>query len=302
MISMSRVPLVPAMHRLAMFSIRRSGVGRERLFGLYRRAWARMGRFQQRVTDRGVKLECDIGDRIPEFIFHFGHWEPNISYWIARRLEPGRIFVDVGANIGYYSLMASTIVGPGGGVVAVEASPRIHQRLLRHVQLNHLRNVRTINAAVSDRSTRLTVFAGPDANSGATSTLESWRHGTPEAEVDAQPLYKLLTESELQKVRLIKIDVEGGEAPILANLVNNMDRFPADVEIVVECSRSTDEDAWVEIFSQFSGRGFHAFHIENEYTAQWYLNWRAPCGLKRITSLPLGQTDVLFTRDVNAGC
>jgi len=260
-----------------------------------------LGRFQQRVTDRGVKLECDIGDRIPEFIFHFGHWEPNISYWIARRLKPGRTFVDVGANIGYYSLMASTIVGPTGGVVAVEASPRIHQRLLRHIQLNRLQNVRTVNAAVSDRSTRLTVFSGPAANSGATSTLESWRHGTPEAEVDAQPLCNLLTKFELQKVRLIKIDVEGGEPPILADLVNNIDRFPDDVEVVVECSRSTDQDAWDEILRRFAASGFHAFHIENEYTAQWYLNWRAPCGLVRVTSLPLGQTDVLFTRDASAG-
>lgn len=70
---------------------------------------------------------------------------------MAERLKPGDVFVDVGANIGYFSLLASKLVGPGGRVVAIEASPEVFDLLRRNLELNKAHNVRAVNVAISDR-------------------------------------------------------------------------------------------------------------------------------------------------------
>jgi FkbM family methyltransferase len=244
-------------------------------------------------------VDCDLFDLVPEFIFHFRHWEPNISHWISRRLRRGDVFVDVGSNLGYYSLLASGIVGPEGKVVAIEASPSIYWRLLQSLKTNSCDNVRPVNVAVSSMPGRVTIYAGPPYNSGATSTLPGWRHGKPEAEVTALPLSQVLTVEEIKRARLIKIDVEGAEAPILHELAATIDLYPRDLEIVVECSVAGDDKSreFEEIFGKFRAAGFLAFGIENDHSAGWYLRWRSPCPPRPIYTLPEGPTDVLFTRD-----
>lgn len=300
MVALSRLPITVALHRTAVALFRRAGRSSERLFGYYRRAWVRLARFQQTQTYFGSVVECDLRDRVPEFIFHFGHWEPNISYWIGQRLRRGDVFVDVGSNLGYYSLLAAGIVGPEGKIVAIEASPRIYTRLLHSLEANSCRNVRAVNVAVSQQAGRVTIYSGPDGNSGATSTLPEWRDGQREAEVAALPLSQILTGDEIQRVRLIKIDVEGAEAPILRQIVSTIDSYPEGVEILVECSLRDNPREWEDIFAKFLSAGFFAFGIENDYSAGWYLQWRRPCPLQPVHSLPEGQTDVLFTRDSTA--
>jgi FkbM family methyltransferase len=297
MASLRRLPLTVLLHRTSISLFRRAGGKGARLFGLYRRAWAKLARFQRAQTYFGAVVECDLRDRVPEFIFHFGHWEPNISYWIGQRLRRGDVFVDVGSNLGYYSLLASGIVGPEGKIIAIEASPRIYARLVQSLEANACANVRTENVAVAQEPGRVTIYSGPAGNSGATSTLPQWRDGKAEAEVAALPLSQILSSDEIRRVRLIKIDVEGAEAPILQQIVSTIDSYPQDVEILVECTLVDKAPEWEEIFAKFLNAGFFAFGIENDYSAGWYLQWRRPCPLRPIYSLPEGQTDVLFTRD-----
>lgn len=293
---LSAIPVVAPVHRALVWSIQRSGVLSERLFHLYDAIWRRTGRLQRATTRFGAVIDCDLVDRIPKFVFHFGHWEPDISYRISRRLRSGGVFVDVGSNLGYYALLASRIVGPAGAVVAIEASPRIFKQLTATIGENRCTNVRAVNIAVAASPGHVTIYAGPSENSGATSTLRDWREGKPEAEVAALPLDQILTAEELQRVQLIKIDVEGAEAPILRQLAAAIHRYPRDTEIIVECNPADNAPLWQDILAAFFKAGFHAFGIRNDYSAAWYLQWRRPAPLCRLSSLPPGQTDVLFTR------
>src|SRR2546430_100519 len=63
-----------------------------------------------------VSLRCKIRDLIQRFILIFGVWEPNTTAFIRRKLKPGDGFIDIGANIGYCSLLASRLVGEAGRV------------------------------------------------------------------------------------------------------------------------------------------------------------------------------------------
>lgn len=295
MATLSELPFVYPMHRMAV-SLIGAAPDPERMFDLYRRAWRKIGGDQVALTRFHARLICDLRDKIPATIFHFGVWEPEISHVIAALLDDGDVFVDIGANIGYYSLLASRLVGSSGAVVAIEASPRTYARLQANLRVNRADNVRPVNVAASDEAGQVTIYSGPRQNSGAASTLKEWRNGEAEAVVTALPLDQILTVRERGKVRLVKIDVEGAEAPILAQLLSSIDAYPDDMGIIVELSPDAGADAWEAAFSGFLAKGFKAFGITNEYDDSWYLNWRRPAGIHPLASCPAGKLDVLFTR------
>ncbi|CAM5625762.1 hypothetical protein SVIOM342S_03588 [Streptomyces violaceorubidus] len=127
-------------------------------------------------------------------------------------------FVDVGANIGIFSVLAARLVGDGGRVVAIEASPDLHRHLVRNVRLNALSNVRALNAAVSDRARTLTFALASSRNTGANSIVPYDGPVESSFRARAQPLPELLDAAETAAARVIKIDVEGAEGSVVRGL------------------------------------------------------------------------------------
>jgi hypothetical protein len=72
----------------------------------------------------GMRLAVDTRDACGRIMYFFGMWEPNLTAVIRNRLQPGDGFIDIGANIGYYSVLASGLIGPQGRVIAIEAIPQ----------------------------------------------------------------------------------------------------------------------------------------------------------------------------------
>jgi FkbM family methyltransferase len=121
-------------------------------------------------------------------------WEPCLTCWILEQLAPGDVFIDVGANIGYYSLLASKLVGEFGLVVAIEPSPTIFNSLKNNLALNRVGNIRLVNMAVSDQLQVLRLFIGPEWNVGLTTTVEKSSFKF-EGQVLAAPLWLRLIQS-----------------------------------------------------------------------------------------------------------
>lgn len=124
-------------------------------------------------------------------------------------LRPGDYVVDVGANIGLYSLFASRLVGPSGQVTAIEAEPNNADRFERHVALNHRDNIRLRRCGVSDKHETLSLHLDPN-NDGMHSFVVDARAG--DVGVECYPLAELV---ENRQPRLLKIDIEGFEYPVL---------------------------------------------------------------------------------------
>ncbi len=243
------------------------------------------------TTHDAFKMRCDLYDFIPRFIFLFGHWEPNVGAVIRDALRPGDVFVDIGANIGYVSLVGASRVGASGAVVAIEAVPATFDRLMDNLRLNAATNVRAVQRAVSDQVGTLTL-----RQVSATNTGQATIHGTGLvlAEAAAAPLDEILTADELRRVRLIEIDIEGGEVPVLRRLLDTLPLYPADMQIIVEMA-ALDSDEAAAIFARFLALGFEAFAVGNDYTYEWYLGWRTTPP-QPIVALPRKQTDVWFKR------
>lgn len=248
-------------------------------------------------TRYGARMLGNTQDLIQRHIYFFGNWEPNISAWITQTLKPGDGFIDVGANIGHYSLLAARLVGAHGCVVAIEAAPWIHALLEQHVRINRLHNVRTVAAAATATHGTVKLYAGHAGNIGKTSTIA--RPGTS-VDVPALPLAEILHTREVTLARIIKIDVEGAELDVLRGLAPVLPQLRDDVEIIMEISPAImpdAENARDEIFATLRAHGFSAFVFDNDYGVETYLHQdqvKRPVKLRdeRITA----QTDVLFSR------
>lgn len=224
-----------------------------------------------RVDD--LRFEVGFPDFVQTYLYLFGTWEPDITAFVRSRLRPGDTFVDVGANIGYYTGVSSGLVGDDGRVVAVEASPAIHEVLLRTVENNALGNVRAVNVAASDHHGAIEIYRGPDRNTGLTTPLPS-RGLACEATVACAPLGDILTSDEIATTRIIKVDVEGAEPAVLAGVVDLLPRLRRDVEIVVELSPAWWEDDDLlptDVLEPFLAAGFHVFEVRNNLWPWRYL-------------------------------
>jgi FkbM family methyltransferase len=225
-------------------------------------------------TRFGATLTCRLPDLIQTYIWIFNEWEPDLTHFIAGRLTDGDVFIDIGANIGYYSLLAAECVGTGGRVVAVEASPTVFGELQRNVLANDFENrIREVNKAAAATAGTLTIYAGPLHNVGMSTTVQT--HGMrAESTVEALPLDQLLTSDEIASTRLIKIDVEGGEPDVVAGMTNLIKALRADAEIVIELSPKWWPDRQlrpVDVLRPFTEAGFNVYEMRNSYSAWRYL-------------------------------
>lgn len=150
-------------------------------------------------------------------------YEPHVSRRLSSVLGPGSTFVDVGASIGYFTVMAGRIVGTGGRVIAVEPGPQNHSVLLLNVYSNGLENVDLHKVAASDRPEILTYSRLEDNGCVGSFDGDPTVVGVQEL-VQARTLDDLL--GSVAKVDVVKVDVEGAEGKVLrgANRIITRDR------------------------------------------------------------------------------
>jgi FkbM family methyltransferase len=134
---------------------------------------------------------------------------------LSRHLTAGGVFIDLGANEGYFSVLASHLVGPSGLVVAVEPQSRLQDPLRRNLTANSCNNVRVIKAAVCSRIMNVNLELTSSMNTGATSLFRHTKYRLPSEQVRGLTLAALLKELEVPHCDLIKIDIEGAECDAL---------------------------------------------------------------------------------------
>lgn len=257
-------------------------------------------------TRFGATFAVDTQDLIQRYLYVFGLWEPHLTRWLRRRLRPGDVFVDVGANVGYYSVLASPLVGATGRVVAIEASPAFHGQLLGNARMNRCANIRAVNVAVSDHPERMTFVLASSRNMGANSAVPYDGLAESTFEADALPLPEILTEEEVTRARVIKVDVEGAEGAVIRGLAPVLGRMRPDVELVVEVSPARMAElghSAGDLVETLRRSGFHVYRLANDYRAASYpgalagppllpMRWRGP--VER-------ESDLVFSR-IDAEC
>ncbi|HWF19897.1 MAG TPA: FkbM family methyltransferase [Verrucomicrobiae bacterium] len=224
---------------------------------------------------------------------------------MTHRLKPGDVFIDVGANVGYFSCLASKLVGDSGKVVSIEALPQIFERLKENLAMNGAHNVRLANVAVWNKEENLKMFTRMAHPLGATSLMPAWAaHWQLETavEVPAKPLPAILTQEEITRARLIKIDVEGAEWKVISGMADMLPDSRQDLEIIVEISRGMLKEQGKsagDLLELFARHGFHPYRLINDYSVGAYVAPRIPQPPKRVETIldsAEDQMDVIFSR------
>jgi FkbM family methyltransferase len=259
-------------------------------------------------TRHGFRMRTQITDLLSCAIYMTGQWEPYLTAYMRRRLGPDDVFVDVGANIGYYSLLASRLVGAGGRVYSIEASTSNHAALVDNILLNGCRNIIPLNAAASDATGELVIWRADESNLGHNTTVTKLAVAegmTAEATVHADTIAELIGPEVLKRARLVKIDVEGAERIVLTPLMSSPASLGKDTEWLIELTPAYSKDGQVDaewIFDSFTALGYSAYVVPNSYSVAGYLARARTARMARVTQVPKHQADVLFRRDQPVEC
>lgn len=179
----------------------------------------------------GLVLHLNPEDEyITSVMVEWGVWEPLETAVLQRELGPGDTFIDVGAYIGYYTVIASREVGESGRVIAFEPDPTNFALLERNVHANGCTNVILEQKALSDTQGVLRLFLH-DSSKGSHSFYES-EETRGSIEVEAVPLDAYLRDLS-GHVQLIKIDTEGAEGIIFEGMKETL-QSRKDIRLLME--------------------------------------------------------------------
>lgn len=245
-----------------------------RLVQMRRDVWKhyREQNIEQPVTVRwyeGLRLKMRLGNDMSLCLYVGGSYEPNEFALIAAAITPGMVFVDGGANDGYYSLFAATKVGEHGRVVAVEPSSREYDRLVANVGVNKLRNITALRIALGREPGESTLAIAEEEHSGqntvgdriANVKVRAVRHEP----VRVESLDSLVETQGLQRVDFVKLDVEGSEFAVLEGAAGTIERHRPLLQIEVEEERLASQNVTKqEIARMLGGYGYELWVFDSE--------------------------------------
>ncbi len=183
-------------------------------------------------TIHGFKMHLNpLDDMVCRVLRDSKEWEGSETYLLSQEITEGQTVVDVGAHIGYFTLLLSKLVGPKGSVYAFEPNPYSLAYLRRNVAVNNCRNVVVEDMAVYDRDVHIQVWAKKGGNTGDVRIFPTLNG--EELGVDA---VMLDTYFSPRNVDFIKMDVQGAEYNVLKGAGSLIQRSPG-LKMMVEYSR-----------------------------------------------------------------
>lgn len=173
--------------------------------------------------EESIRLEFIPGEHLDvllrELELH-GSWEPGITALLRTIVPPGGVFMDVGANLGYYSLLASRWVGGSGRVYAFEPLRGTYDRLVRNIGLNGAKNIVPLRmacaASAGDRHMRTFADSG-------------WSHlatdGDEGEAVEATTIDETVERMGVSRLDVIKIDAEGADFEVVKGARRSIEKL-----------------------------------------------------------------------------
>ncbi len=204
----------------------------------------------------GYSFTCDLSELIQRNIFLF-NYDEDAQLFVRKRLHPGDTFVDAGANVGFYTLLAASIVGERGKVIAIEPNPKPFLKLKRVIEKNNITNVILLNVALGKEPGTCNLFLNPEYGCD-TATMVA--HDAPESIlVEVQPLDSVVATHQIERIDYLKVDVEGFEPDVLAGAKKLLSERRIGV---IQCEFC---EFWLERNSSSPER-LHRFLIESGFT------------------------------------
>lgn len=228
------------------------------------------------IIDIGnVKFPCNLSLGKMTQSMYYGAYDFEIKKFIQKSLNQGDCFIDVGANVGYFSAVGLDKVGKTGQVHCFEPISWLYTNLEKFKSLNNEYNIKINNATIGDQNGEITIYES--INTGGHTILKDYNEAGnigKQQQVKLQRLDNYLEQNNIKKVKLIKIDTEGYEFPVLLGLTGFFEKCQGKLPIlVIEISHRAFEltNHSIEEFEKFmKSFGYKAFEICGCHNADIY--------------------------------
>lgn len=226
------------------------------------------------AVDRGgVRFGLNVDSELEWQVLAYGGFDLGLLEYLGKWLKPGAVFMDVGANVGCVCLPAAAWVGSGGRVLAIEADPTVFERLQFNAALNGQPQWRGINIALGSAPSTMTFHRG--ANTGAFGQAvgslyaSDWHEGGTTFDVSVDTLDRLLETESVDRVDVIKIDVEGAEMDVLKGGMAALRKYHPVLCLEV-CEHTYTSAGWgpQDLFDLLSPLGYSFEALDDHHPGQ----------------------------------
>lgn len=173
------------------------------------------------VYDETFIFRANLSDWIQHHIFFMGYYDHELSSWIKLNTKPGNTILDIGANVGAFTLLFSKRTGESGKVLAVEPFPINAASLIQNIKLNKINNVHIFLNPLGKKQELVNLEGYDSENQGLVFTKSIDSKEASSLCASFQILGDTLIESlSMCKIDIIKVDAEGHDIEILESLSN----------------------------------------------------------------------------------
>lgn len=160
-----------------------------------------------------------------ELIIHKIH-EPLTTSLIIKKLTKGMHCIDIGSNIGYYAILESEKIGNNGIVWSIEPSPQNFETLSKNIILNQRKNIKCHNIAIGEKNGKIDFLISDKSNwSKIKNETDHMEKGDKIIQVDIMTLDSFSEKNKIEKVDLLRMDVEGYERNIISGSIDFLEKF-----------------------------------------------------------------------------
>lgn len=218
--------------------------------------------------DRAFRLRLRLCEHMQSQIFWFGYYSRDIVKVFDSILKPGMIVFDVGSNLGEIGLCASRRVGQSGKVFCFEPMSDLYESLVENIRVNGASNITAVNMGLSTEERRMTIFrsSGPfrdgSIHDGLGTFYPTSTRNIEAGVVEVQRLDKFCLDNRIDRIDVLKIDVEGSELDVLRGASNCLKAFKPHVIVEVQSETSAASGSSPsEILNLLSSYGYVLYHI-----------------------------------------
>jgi len=220
------------------------------------------------VYDENIKIWVRLSDHIESQIFWQGVQEGDRGEvkLLKKLLMPHYVFIDVGANVGVFSMMAAKRLR-SGQVHAFEPIGLHIKRFQRNILVNGFTNIALNHIALSNKPSRIIMYIPKTANTGMTSCYPQRGLDYVEESVEATTLDNYVLQQDLNRVDVIKIDVEGAELDVLEGSIRMLEKFHP--QLVIEADKDHTERAGrtlKDLLKFLENLGYNIYRIHHNGT------------------------------------
>ena len=218
--------------------------------------------------DLGEYIHLHLNDWIDQQIYTEGIYsvEKYHTMYFRNLLKPGWVFFDIGANIGYYTLQASMRVGKKGKIYSFEPVSKTLKNLRSNIKLNKFENIDTFQYIISDIGKTTRIYIGDETNTGTSRCSPQYIKNTQNYEsIKSITVDDFVELNRINKIELIKIDVEGYEMKVLLGMRKSIAKYHPTLLVEINTKALAEHgDTPQELFNYFYKNGYKSWYITNK--------------------------------------